>query len=62
MWTRPGMGTPHGMNGQSDFTQSPRGRRHLLLPTRPPCIQGYPAHKKQPPPWDHHRTRGIVLL
>ena len=26
------------------------------------CLQGYLAHKKQPPPHDHHRALGIVLL
>ena len=26
------------------------------------CVHGYLAHKKQPPPLDHHTTLGIVLL
>ena len=25
-------------------------------------VQGHPAHKKQPPPQDHHRTLGVGLL
>jgi len=25
-------------------------------------LQGYLAHKKQPPPKDHHMTLGLVLL
>jgi len=25
-------------------------------------VQGYLAHKKQYPPWDHHKAPGIVLL
>ena len=28
----------------------------------PPRVQGYLAHKKQPPPQDHHGTLRIVLL
>ena len=27
-----------------------------------PIVQGYLAHKKQPPPQDHHMALGIVLL
>ena len=26
------------------------------------ALQGYLAHKKPPPPEDHHRTLGIALL
>ena len=26
------------------------------------CIQGYLAHKKHPPPQDHHRSLGIGVL
>ena len=25
-------------------------------------VQGYLAEKKHPPPYDHHRTLGIVIL
>jgi len=25
-------------------------------------VQGYLAHKKMPPPWDHRRALGMVLL
>ena len=28
----------------------------------PETLQGYLAHKKQPPPHDHHRALGIALL
>ena len=30
---------------------------HIML-----YIQGYLAHKKPPPPWDHRRALGIFLL
>ena len=29
---------------------------------KPASVQGYLAHKKQPPPQDNHRDLGIVLL
>jgi len=32
------------------------------LPAASSSIQGYLAHKKHPPPWDHHRSLGIGLL
>jgi len=25
-------------------------------------LKGYLAHKKHPPPWDHHRALGVKLL
>ena len=31
-------------------------------PVRTPPIQGYLAHRKHPPPYDHHRAIGMVLL
>jgi len=31
-------------------------------PVRVAHLQGYLAHKKPPPPKDHHRTLGMVLL
>ena len=40
------------------FLRMPYGRTHA--PTH--RLQGYLAHKKHPPAWDHHRSLGIGLL
>ena len=35
---------------------------HFALTEPPSPLKGYLADKKQPPPYDQHKTLGIVLL
>ena len=41
------------------FTE-PNTLQRIHHPT--PHLQGYLAHKKHQPPWDHHRSLGVGLL
>ena len=35
---------------------------HFMFPSGKAVLQGNLAHKKPPPPWDRHRSLGMVLL
>ena len=64
-----GGGGGHGRGGEDGVSSTGRGvmyergeegcQARILKHVH---VQGYLAHKKHPPPWDHHRSRGIGLL